>query len=285
MAPNTVSTNLGINDLPEYDNPPVVEVVLSVQFSPLLNTGHLGLMWGRFRDRFRTLEEKSPLQPMIELFGVKHFQISEHQLRLSFSEIPPTPRCWLINETEKSLIQVQSDRFIFNWRKPSEHAEYVRFMTLLPYFKKEYERFTDFLSDEGMLDKLDVNQCEITYVNHIGLPEKESTHERFREIMSLFNQGIESGFLPDPENVDLSLRYIIRDEKSDPIGRLHVSIKPQYLKDEQDIYSMNLTVRGKPIGEGIDGIIDFFKLGRRWIVKGFTELTSEEMHRLWRRKK
>jgi hypothetical protein len=40
--------------LPEFDNPPVVEVALSVQFEALatLRTPQIGLLWQEFRDRF-----------------------------------------------------------------------------------------------------------------------------------------------------------------------------------------------------------------------------------------
>jgi hypothetical protein len=42
---------------------------------------------------------------------------------------------------------------------------------------------------------------------------------------------------------------------------------------------MNLTARGL-YGNGFD----FFDLGRQWIVKSFEQLTTEGMHRIWRKK-
>ena len=40
--------------LPDFENPPVIEVVCGVSFAPLtdLKAVHLGLLWERFRDRY-----------------------------------------------------------------------------------------------------------------------------------------------------------------------------------------------------------------------------------------
>lgn len=40
-------------DLPDYDNPPVNEVVIGIQFDQLAITGaHIGLFWEELRDEF-----------------------------------------------------------------------------------------------------------------------------------------------------------------------------------------------------------------------------------------
>jgi hypothetical protein len=47
---------------------------------------------------------------------------------------------------------------------------------------------------------------------------------------------------------------------------------------------MNLTARGKPLSGDIDGAFAFFDLGRRWIVKGFADLTTQIMQeKVWER--
>ena len=56
--------------LPDFDSPPIVETVLSVQFEPLplLNTAHLGLLWNEYRLTFPKSEDRPPLQPVVEQF-------------------------------------------------------------------------------------------------------------------------------------------------------------------------------------------------------------------------
>ncbi|MFN9538051.1 MAG: hypothetical protein ACK6A8_02220, partial [Planctomycetota bacterium] len=56
--------------LPEFENPPVVEVALSVQFDRLdVATPQLSLVWQRFRDRFGRIEDKPELEAAYERFG------------------------------------------------------------------------------------------------------------------------------------------------------------------------------------------------------------------------
>ena len=49
------------------------------------------------------------------------------------------------------------------------------------------------------------------------------------------------------------------------------------------IFVLNLTARGEPLGDGVNGAFAFLELARDWIVKGFDELTRPEMHRVWER--
>ena len=60
-----------MHPLPSYENPPVVEVALSVQFEgpQTLRTPELGLFWQGLRDRFPKLEEHPPLDSVIGQFG------------------------------------------------------------------------------------------------------------------------------------------------------------------------------------------------------------------------
>ena len=51
------------------------------------------------------------------------------------------------------------------------------------------------------------------------------------------------------------------------------------VSDKKPMYAMNLTARGI-CGQGYD----FFDIGHRWIVKSFEHLTTEHMHKIWRKK-
>ena len=46
---------------------------------------------------------------------------------------------------------------------------------------------------------------------------------------------------------------------------------------------MNLTFRGRPLSDDYDGVKRFFDLGHNWVVGGFDELTTEQMHDVWNR--
>lgn len=54
--------------LPDFDNPPVVETVLSVQFErlPAMRSVHFWLFWQRVRDQFPNTEERPTLASIVE---------------------------------------------------------------------------------------------------------------------------------------------------------------------------------------------------------------------------
>lgn len=91
---------------PSYENPPVVEVALSVQFEPIkaLRTPQLGLLWQEFRDRFPVIEEHPPLEPVIERFGGLP-RASRGTVQFQMLDTPPVPRCWFLNNEGTELIQ------------------------------------------------------------------------------------------------------------------------------------------------------------------------------------
>jgi hypothetical protein len=126
-----------------------------------------------------------------------------------------------------------------------------------------------------------ISQCEITYVNHILGDDTWSGHG---EADKIFGVVAKSGdFLPPPEDVGMQLRYVIPGTSNEPAGRLHISIQPGWRKpDNASMYVLELTARGAPIGEGVDGARAFFDVGHDWIVRGFKDLTTSAMHRVWR---
>ena len=265
-------------DLPDFRKPPVTETVLSLQFEPIggLRSAHIGLLWQKFRTELPLLEEHAPLPPVVEKFEPP----SPSHVEVTIEDKPPLPRVWFLNQQKTELIQVQADRFIHNWRKIQGSEPYPRYEPIRTKFRGEVAILEQFLRDEG-LGSFAVNQCEVTYVNHIesGAWEK---HGQLEKVFQNWERLRPGAFLPDMENGVLRLRFVIRDESGEPRGRLHAAIDPVWRKsDASAILGLNLTARGAPLGEGIEGAFAFLDLGRRWIVKGFADLTTPEMQRVW----
>jgi len=266
-------------DLPDFRKPPVAETALSLQFEAIsgLTSAHLGVLWERFRQDLPLIEEHSPLPPVFEKFEPP----SPSQVEVMIEEKPPLPRVWFLNESKTELIQMQSNRFIHNWRKMEGLEPYPRYEPIREKFRGEVAALEAFLRDEN-LGALAVNQCEVTYVNHIepaGVWERPGQLEK---VFSMWSGLQNASFLPNPEDAGLHMRFVIPNETGEPIGRLHVVVHPAWKKtDNSPILALNLTARGVPIGGGIDAAFSFFDLARRWIVKGFADLTTPEMHRVW----
>ena len=268
-------------DLPEFRDPPLVETALSLQFQPLqgFSLVHVGLLWHKFRHTFPVIEEHAPLSAIGETFGVP----SPRQVEVTIEGEPPLPRVWFLNESETELIQIQADRLTHNWRKTGKiSTPYPRYERIRTSFRHELWEFQEFLTDEK-LGKVAINQCEITYVNHIEPCEAWHEHGEIEGVLRAWTAQ-EHDFLPELEGGSIQQRFVIRSGSGGPLGRLHASLTPAWeAEGRSPILVLTLTARGSPLGQGIDGAFDFFDLGREWIVKGFSDLTTTDMHRVWRK--
>jgi uncharacterized protein (TIGR04255 family) len=263
--------------LPEFDDPPVVETVLSAQFEPLptVQTAHLGLLWGEYQTTFPRLGEHPALEPVIEQFPER--PAGRMGLRLQTFENPPIPRLSFANEQGNEMIQVQNDRFIKNWRKEGDEEQYPRYeKTIRPHFGRDFDVFLAFLQ-KNRLGTPRVNQCEVTYVNHIVTGKGWDQYGDIEKIFSFWRPP--TGTPPGPpEDLRLHSRFVIPGDAGRPIGRLHVDLQPAIrIMDNLPMYVLHLTARGQ-IGDGLA----FFDVGREWIVRAFKKLTTEPMHTIWR---
>jgi uncharacterized protein (TIGR04255 family) len=263
--------------LPEFDNPPVVETVLSVQFDPLLSlkTAHLGLLWSDYKASFPKTEGRPPLDVVGEQFP--EAPVGRVGLRVQTLENPPVPRLWFINERGNEMIQAQNGRFVKNWRKEGDGEQYPRYeKTIRPQFDRDYKIFLEFLK-RHQLGEPTINQCEITYVNHILAGDGWEHYSDFDKVFSFWRSANMTP--PGPaEDLRMHVRFLIPDQGGKPIGRLHVHLQPAVTtSDNHPMYVMELTARGQ-VGQSLD----FFDIGRQWIVQSFKRLTSDAMHQVWR---
>lgn len=266
---------------PDFTDPPVVEVVLGVQFEPIadLGTAQLGLVWQKFRQQgFSKTEDQPPLAPTVEQFGARRpFRVG---VELELVDAPSIPRLWFLNQPETELIQIQRDRFMHNWRKVRQGEVYPRFEQLRAAFERELNDFSQHLRDEKLGD-LVPTQCEVTYVNEIVSGAGWERHGQLGAVLTLWQAPDRDTVLPEPEDVQLGIRYVIPNDDGEPQGRLNITVAPAYRVEGPPIMLMNLTARGKPEGEGIEGALRFIERGRAWLVHGFTSITTPDMHRIW----
>jgi uncharacterized protein (TIGR04255 family) len=277
--------SVAMQPLPDFSAPPVVEVALSVQFDRLtkLRTPQMGLLWhDMFRERFPSTEDHPPLESVIERFDTPTARSGIPRIELR--EYPPTPRCWFLNPPGTELIQVQQDRFVHNWRKAGTAADYPRYEHVRKTFESELNRFNEYINRES-LGAFVPNQCDITYVNHIAAGNLWKSHGELNQVLTVFERRYSDDFLSAPEDAVIRMRFVIPDKSGQPLGRLHATLKPGYRNgDHQPFFLLDLTARGRPIGDGIAGVLAFLDLGREWVVRGFASMTTQTMHKEWGRK-
>jgi uncharacterized protein (TIGR04255 family) len=270
-------------DLPDFERPPINEMYLSTQFEPLaaFRAAHLGLFWERLRPEFPEIDEQAPLPHELEIFGVR--QSVRSNVRLELVQRPPIPRYWYVKAHRRHLIQLQNDRFIHNWRKISEEDTYPRYEIIADSFFREFRDLEEFLKVEG-IGKISIDPCEITYINHIVAGAGWHTHADAPAVFSFLRKPPLRDPLPEAEDEQCTLRFVMRSGDGGPMGRLIATLTPAFrINDEREFFVFQLTARGRPLSEDKEGIRGFFDLGRVAIVKGFAALTTASMHKIWGR--
>ena len=268
--------------LPDFERPPLVEVVLGVQFAriPGLDAMRVGMLWQQhIRKHFPRVEEHRSLESIIEQFDTSQQKPALFRIQVQ-SQIPPQ-RFWFLNEKGTELIQLQQDKLIQNWRKAGGQ-EYPRYEYIRERFTKSYETLSEFLRQEN-LGEIKPNQCEVTYVNEIEPSEASGKQLTLDEVVSLFGHT-QKDFLPNPEHAEIAARFLI-NEAGKNIGRLHIAVTPRIrLADNRQVYLVELTARGAPLEASLEGVSGFMDIVREWVVRGFTDITTKAMHAVWGRK-
>jgi uncharacterized protein (TIGR04255 family) len=263
-------------DLPDYDNPPVNEVVIGIQFHPTAITGaHVGLFWGELRDEFPKASEQPPLEPRIESFQPRRFSAPI----LDFSSWRGS-RHWLTSEDDVELIQIQADRLLYNWRRGLHNATYPHFEPLQEKFWGIAEKWSAFL--KGLDKSLKLTQWEVSYINHILTPDGQPT---LADVLSFWGGELDHAMGGAAEAGRMEAQRILTENNS-PWARMYINITTGIRVDQTPLIAFELTVRGPPEGEDAWDITHerLFK-GRHQIVTAFDALTTEKMHAIWGKRK
>lgn len=264
--------------LPKFECPPVIEVVCGVLFTPIegLLAPHLGQLWDKFRpSEYTECQEVAPLAPVMEQFD------DAKQIQFEFTDTPPLPRIWFVRPDENGLVQVQRDRFLHNWKKVRDEDEYPHYDSVISMFCDRLASFEAFLKDAN-LGPINPRQYEMTYVNHLpqgrGWSELNELGKVFPDVSWRTKNG---RFLPAPEALNLRMSFVLPDHS----GRLHATIRTAARRqDNLPMLLLEMTARGMPKEPTHEAMLRWFDLAHEWIVRGFTDLTGEIMHKqVWKR--
>jgi uncharacterized protein (TIGR04255 family) len=263
-------------EFPHYQSPPVAEVICGMQFDPLSGFGssHFGLFLHAVEDEYPNTEDRAPIDDLRE---TEEGTTAKGQFALL--DIPPLRRVFYLDLSGNFLLQLQPSKFLTNWRRQTEHDAYPRFSATFGRFTDGWARFRKF-ADEAGLKPLSANQYELTYINHIEEDEK-AFPSGLEHVLPFFawSAAHSEPFLPDPSAAAIRLTFDLPDGK----GRLHLSIghgiRP---RDKKRIAVADFTARGPAKSDWSD-MESWFSLAHEWIVRGFTDLTSTNAHKKWRR--
>ena len=243
--------------LSKYKNPPINEVVLGVTFKPLekMKAAYIGLFWNIIKNDFPKCEQ-APVVGNID-------DIIENETGL------PIPRTWLINKEEDLLIQIQRNKFIFNWRKKDK--SYPHFNDVSGLFFKYLKVFSDFITIND-LGSLDYNEFELTYVNNIL---KGEGWEEWKSIDNLFPDLIwnnnDTRFLSNPEGIVWQPFFSLPEKK----GQLVIKVQPGFRRiDNYPLIIFEISAKAVVVNKSEEEIRDWFNFSHEFIIKSFEDLTS-----------
>lgn len=176
------------------------------------------------------------------------------------------PRLWFISPDGSELVQLQRDWFARNWRQTeSSSASYP----LYPAARGAFER--DLRKVAKVLGPLRPLQAEITYINHIDDPD-------IAAVLTSLNRVHTGG---TPEFQGYNSQYVLTRDGAH-LGRLYLQAQKALRRTSgEGLTVLTITVRGAPMGDGIDGALRFLDLGNEEALVAFIQATRPALHKKW----
>jgi uncharacterized protein (TIGR04255 family) len=214
------------------------------------------------------------LPDQFELFGEQQPWIS---MGMAFQiAVPKPPRVQITNSAGDRMIQVQSNRFHYNWQK--RDLNYPSYKTVKSEFDASFSRFKQFAKEAEIGDVLP-NQWELTYVDQIPQGDLWKSPSDWHTVLpGLFSEKTKLG-QTQFEGVNGEWHYIIEPQR----GRVHIAIHLARVANPSltEVIHMQTTARG-PVRQEIGWDVDSgLELGHDAVLTTFREISSPEALQAW----
>jgi uncharacterized protein (TIGR04255 family) len=252
----------------KYENPPLNEIIGGIHFDSIkgLQAGHLGILWQKLGPNFTSTEDHNLLP-----------SISDQ--KMNFPALPPLRRTWFIHKDEHELIQIQFDRFVYNWRKGYSDSKYPGYPTFIGNFERYLFCLQELLSEQKLGD-FTPRQYEIAYTNNIFQNEGWETVSNLEKVFPNFISYKGQNTLPSSLR---DINYQLSFNLPDNLGLLNLSIRNgQQRSDKRHLLRVEFrAINSQPSGE----MRKWFDSAHDVILDVFSNLVSNEIQeKYWRRK-
>ncbi len=253
----------------KFANPPINEVAIALFHLPLgeLKAQHIGLYWNRIRNRYPRCDQQTVI-----------ISPQDQQPPEIFKDVPgeifPLPRFWFFSDVHPTLIQIQRNAFLFNWRRGDGKVEYPHYETVADGFWKELDRYNTFLQDV-IGEKLDVIQrCELNYVNLIDPNEFFAGPSEIGNVLPLFG-GLHQVETEDQRLVGMNTTVTYQINRMlfiDLITRLGVRSDTK-----QPVIYLEMKAHGVPDDLSLEGGRSWYDAAHNAIYRMFLEITDKQI--------
>ena len=263
---------------PKFTDPPLIERAISVVFEPLsdFSIGDYGLFWADIRSEFPTCEAMEPISFEREEFD--GFRPKSSGIQVVSAKMPP--RVAFRNSATGELVQVQNDRFGFNWIKTGDDHKYPHSEATLDRFFELLNRFIKYCDGRG-LGPMQIIQCELTNVNIVLVSD---VGETFADMATVFKLAPLEYKCDDIllEHQLVGSKHLILDDEKKPIGRVHTLGQPSLkVPTNEEAYRLDILARGAPFESSIDGARRFFDAAVSAVNAVFLASTTVAGRRFW----
>lgn len=247
-----------------FRSPPINEVVFQVVFptNKASMSPHFGVFWSSIRDEFPTIQSAPRLG-----------SINLPQVQNTF----PENRFWLVHKSNQTVIQLQDDRFLFNWRlRAPEHA-YPGYENLYPEFDRYLRQFCNFADSENFPIE-SFTGFELHYVNHIYLGKSVQNWEDAGNVLTPFNQpGVDRKMFPLT-----SVNFSTISQISESGDNLVVAIDSRtHNISKKELLNFEIRVSGSRESMGLQSMGDEFSTAHDQILDAFLKLSNRKIQREW----
>ena len=266
-------------ELPDFDRPPLDEVVIAAYFSHIeaLTLNHQILFWQRHQDTYSEFSVQPPVVVLDDDVTQPPGPAPIPSAALQRLLTGTVPRLWLESKDGAFLLQLQTNMFSSNWRVRSE--PYPHFELLLDRFIDAYRDYQSFLA-ELPINSGPNTMLDVTYVNWIPETPMQDVL-RSAEACEISGRNADTW----PAAQGHTLLYQLRDG-GNSVGRLTVDVQSAR-RPSGDSWTngtqMTLVAR---VGPGKDEAEIRAKCAfcRDAIVQAFADLTTEGARRTWQQK-
>ena len=252
----------------KFKNPPINELVIAMYHLPVteMRAQHIGIYWQRIRDRYPICEQQPPIasDTPAELAMT---------LQNMAGEVYPLPRFWFSNADQPTLIQIQRNAFILNWRKGANNS-YPHYEEVEKNFWKEFAEYVSFIQ-ETLGNKVDVvSRCELTYIDIIEKNDLFSSPAELKNVLPLVAsqcdvQSDRRKFV----GINSAVTYRINENLL-----IEISTKLGKRVDTKEMVAMlEMKAHGTPTDISIEGARSWYQAAHDAIYETFLTITSKRV--------